>query len=155
MMRRHTGFTLIELMVVIAIVAIVASMSAPPILRWRTDAKLRGAVSNLRGDLELAKQRAIRENSFVAVLFTPDGYSIFVDNGASAGDWIEDADERQIRNRRLPAGVNILTPTSFSNDRTRFTGRGVAENTGTIFIENIRGNQFVISVNRLGRINLQ
>ncbi len=154
-MRRHAGFSLIELMVAIAIFAILASIAMPPLLRWRTDAKLRGAASNLRGDLELAKVRAIRENSFVAVLFRANGYTIFVDNGASAGDWIEDADERQLRNKQLPAGVNIIMPTSFTNNQTRFTGRGMAEITGTVVIENIRGNQLQISINRLGRIRLQ
>ena len=154
MMRKLTGCTLMELMVVMAIVAIVASIATPPLLRWRTDAKLRGAASNLRGDLELAKMRAIRENSFVAVLFSDSNYSIFVDNGASAGDWIQDADDRQLRNRQLPAGVNLIMPTSFTNDRTRFTGRGHCSPGATV-VKNSKAAAIRVSVNRLGGISLK
>ncbi len=155
MMRKHLGFSLLEVMVVMAIIFIIASIAMPPFLRWRTDAQLRGAASNLRGDLELAKLRAVRENSFVTVLFNANDYIIFVDNGASAGDWVEDADETQIRNGQLPEGVYIVMPTALADDRTRFDGRGTAENSGTIIIQNIRGKQKKISINRLGLINLQ
>ena len=155
MMRKHLGFSLLEVMVVMAIIFIIASIAMPPFLRWRTDAQLRGAASNLRGDLELAKLRAIRENSFVAVLFNANDYIIFVDNGTSAGDWVEDEDETQIRNGQLPEGVYIVMPTALADDRTRFNGRGTAENSGTIIVQNIRGKQKKISINRLGLINLQ
>ena len=155
--RRHNcrGFSLIELTVVVCIVAIIAAITTPPLLRWRTNAKLRGAASNLTGDLELAKMRAIRENSYVAVLFSNDGYTIFVDNGADAGDWIEDEDEALLRERTFPAGVSIKTPTSFSSDRTRFAGRGVPENTGTVTLLSASGQEKAINVNRLGKITLQ
>ena len=154
-MRKYSGFSLLEVMVVMAIIFIIASIAMPPFLRWRTDAPLRGAASNLRGDLELAKLRAVRENSFVTVLFNANDYIVFVDNGASAGDWVEDADETQIRNGQLPEGVYIVMPTALADDRTRFDGRGTAENSGTIIIQNIRGKQKKISINRLGLINLQ
>ena len=78
-MAKGKGFTLIELIVVICVIAIITSISMPPLLRWRTDANLRGAASNLAGDLEMAKVRAIRENAYVAVLLGSDGYTIFVD----------------------------------------------------------------------------
>jgi type IV fimbrial biogenesis protein FimT len=68
-MRKYSGFSLLEVLLVMAIIFIIASIAMPPFLRWRTDAQLRGAASNLRGDLEFAKLRAVRENSFVAVLF--------------------------------------------------------------------------------------
>jgi prepilin-type N-terminal cleavage/methylation domain-containing protein len=149
------GFSLIELMVVVSIFVIIAAITTPPLLRWRTNAKLRGAASNLTGDLELAKMRAIRENSYVAVLFSSDGYTIFVDNGADAGDWIEDEDEACLREKTLPAGVRLKMPTGFSNDRTRFAGRGIPENTGTVTLISLSGQEKEISVNRLGKITLE
>jgi prepilin-type N-terminal cleavage/methylation domain-containing protein len=154
-MRKYSGFSLLEVLLVMAIIFIIASIAMPPFLRWRTDAQLRGAASNLRGDLEFAKLRAVRENSFVAVLFNANDYIIFVDSGASPGDWVEDADEIQIKNSQLPEGVYIVMPTALADDRTRFDGRGTAENSGTIIIQNIRGKQKQISINRLGLINLQ
>ncbi len=154
-MRKHLGFSLIEVMFAMAIICIVSSFAMPPFLRWRTDAQLRGAASNLRGDLELAKIRAMRENSLVAVAFTARNYTIWVDNGASAGDWIADIDEFELRNRQLPEGIYIVVPTALANNRTRFNGRGTAENSGTLILQNIRGSQKRISVNRLGLIDLE
>lgn len=155
LMNNPSGFSLIELMAVIGIITIIASLTMPPLLRWRTAAKLRGAASNLMGDLELAKIRAIRENAYVAVLLSANGYTIFVDNGEDAGDWYEDDDETCLKETKLPAGVKIKMPTAFSSDRTRFVGRGVPENSGSVTLINQKGNQKIISVNRLGKINLQ
>jgi len=84
-MNNRLGFTLMELMVVIAILALVSAIGVPSLIGWRDDAKLRDAVSLLRGDLEMAKIRAVRENDFVAVLFNANGYTVFVDDGAGGG----------------------------------------------------------------------
>jgi len=128
-MRNNFGFTLIELLVIVAILAVLSSIATPAFLQWRSDAKLRDAVSSLRGDLEVAKLRAMRENEFVAVLFHNNNYLVFIDDGAGAGgvadNWILDRAERILRNRQMPAGVRIdLASTTFADDRTRLNGRG-------------------------------
>jgi Tfp pilus assembly protein FimT len=105
-----------------------AVIAVPNMISWRSEAKLRGASNNLRADLQMAKLRALREKAIVAVVFTTNGYSIFIDNGAgaNAGNWNLDTDESFLRNKQLPAGVSIALPTSFDspNNRTRFNGGG-------------------------------
>jgi hypothetical protein len=103
--------------------------------------------------------------TIVAVVFNANGYNIFIDNGAggNAGNWNLDANETVIRNRQLPAGVRIALPTTFDspNNRTRFDGRGfpdpatlsAAGQTGTLRLQNSKGQQMLITINRLGRIN--
>ena len=150
------GFSLIELMVVVAIVAIISSLTVPSFLRWRTDAKLRGAISNLKGDLELAKMMAIRENAFVVTRFKSDGnYVIFIDNGEFPGDWEEDPDEFRVRNRQLPSGISLDPATTLVQNRIRFAGRGVPDSSGDFVLANQRGNQLRVNVNLLGKITLQ
>jgi type IV fimbrial biogenesis protein FimT len=128
-MKKPNGFTVYELLTVIAIIAVLTAIATPNIISWRTEAKLRGALNNLRADLQMAKLRALREKAIVAVVFTADGYTIFLDNGANPGDWSLDADESILRNRQLPAGVTIVLPTTFDdpNNRTRFNGRGLPD----------------------------
>jgi prepilin-type N-terminal cleavage/methylation domain-containing protein len=159
-MRNNFGFTLIELLVIIAIIAVLSSLGTPSFLQWRSDAKLRDAVSSLRGDLEMAKLRAMRENEFVAVLFNTNNYLVFIDDGAGAGgvaeNWNRDGDERILRNRKLPAGVRIdLGTVTFDSNRTRFNGRGRIANQGQVKIVNTAGDQRTIDINnRFGRITV-
>ncbi|MEJ2545236.1 MAG: GspH/FimT family pseudopilin [Calditrichaceae bacterium] len=159
-MRNNFGFTLIELLVIVAILAVLSSIATPAFLQWRSDAKLRDAVSSLRGDLEMAKLRAMKENEFVAVLFNTNNYLVFIDDGTGAGgvaeNWNRDGDEKILRNRQLPAGVHIDSgSTTFASNRTRFNGRGRVGNQGVVTIVNKAGDQKIIDMNnRFGRITV-
>lgn len=164
-MKKQNGFTIYELLTVIGIIAVLAIIAAPNMISWRGELKLRGASNNLKADLQMAKLRAWREMTVVAVVFNANGYNIFIDNGAggNAGNWNLDADETVIRNRQLPAGVRIALPTTFDspNNRTRFDGRGLPDTatlsneglTGAVTLQNSKGNQMLVTINRLGRIN--
>jgi len=164
-MKKQDGFTIYELLTVIGIIAVLAIIATPNMISWRSEIKLRDASNNLRSDLQMAKLRALRDMTIVAVVFNANGYNIFIDNGAggNAGNWNLDADETVIRNRQLPVGVRIALPTTFDspNNRTRFDGRGfpdpatlsAAGLTGTVTLQNLKGQQMLITINRLGRIN--
>ena len=158
-MRNNSGFTILELMIVLALFAILTSFAVPSFLTWRSEAKLKSAASMIRGDLEMARSQAMRENSFVAVSFNTTNYVVFVDDGAGAGDsgdYIRHADERLLRSRQLPAGVTIdLVKTDFEDDQTRFNGRGRIGRTGKVIIVNSSGVERTIDANnRFGRITV-
>ena len=156
-MQKKAGFTILEIMIVIGIIAIVAAIALPNLFGSRSGANLRGTVENLRGDLNSAKMMAVRENAFVVVNFFSDRYDVFVDNGAGANaeNWTLDSDERRLVSRSMPTGVSIdLVATDFDSDRTRFNRRGLPENLGTVVVEAADGSQQQIQLNRLGRINI-
>jgi type II secretory pathway pseudopilin PulG len=148
-----------ELMVVIAMLAVISALALPSFAGWRNDAKLRDAVSLLRGDIEMAKLRAVREDDFVAILFDANGYSVFVDDGAGGdrGDWEIDPNEQVLQNRQLPAGVTIDVADSdmFENDRTRFNGRGRIGNPGIVKINAAGRRRELDMKNRFGRITIR
>ncbi len=83
-MQKKAGFTILEIMIVIGIIAIVAAIALPNLFGKRSGANLRGTVENLRGDLNSAKMMAVRENAFVVINFYSGSYEVFVDNGAGA-----------------------------------------------------------------------
>jgi len=156
MVSKKDGFSLFELLVVVAIIAVVSTIVAPHILGWRSSAKLRGAADNLMSDLEMAKIKAVKENNFVAILFNPGGYRVFVDK---ANFWTQDADEPLLKERRLPAGVSFdfAHPSwGFTNNRTRFNSRGRADlENGTAVVVNSSGGQRNVVVSTLGRIRVE
>jgi type IV fimbrial biogenesis protein FimT len=158
-----SGFSLMEVMIVVAIIAITAALALPNMIGKRADAKLQGAINNLKGDLNVAKSMAVRENANVVILFEADGYQVFVDNGEGLGgipnNWQQDGEERLLRNRRLPAGVSIdlAAPDHLDTDRTRFNERGLPHPAylGTITVVDGSDGQGKIEINRLGRLAVQ
>jgi type IV fimbrial biogenesis protein FimT len=157
----NKGFTILELAVAIAIATIMASFALPSFVNWQNSSRLRGAAVNLVGDLEVAKIRAIRENSPVVAQFSSENYTIFVDNGAdggTAGDGIRNGGEPLVKYRKLPAGVTVnSTGLTLADDRLRFNGKGQPPDVATIEtipLQNKVGRKNV-TINRLGTVRIQ
>ena len=147
-MKKSGGFSLFELLVVLAVVAVVSAIATPSILSWRSNAKLRGAAGNLKHDLELSKTKAVRERSPVTVTFLATHYQVtFTD---------KDGNLRTLRNRELPGGVRVdLGSTNFRDgDKTVFNGRGLPQ-AGSAVLVNNSGQQKTIIVSPLGRIRIE
>lgn len=157
-MRKPQGFTLLEALVVILLMTLISAFAAPNLISWHSKAKLKGAVNNLKGNLELARLKAIQANGPVAVNFAGSGYKIFRDNGESIG--VHDAGEEFFGISSLPKGVRIdLSSTTFADDglggkRTRFKGRGTAIS-GTVFLVNSKGTVKKVIVSSMGRIRTE
>ena len=146
-MHKNSGFTLMELMTTIAIIAVLAAIAVPNMIGWRSGTKLQGAVENLRGDLQWAKLKAVQS-----------GLSVTVDFSVSA-----DADKYQLsggglttRSRQLPSGVRIdLGGTDFNgNDHVTFNNRGYPINAGKVVVNSSGGKGREIVLNRVGSINI-
>lgn len=60
---RHSGFTLIELMISIVIFAILATLAGPSFVRYIADVRLRSASYDVAGALQFARSEAIKRNS--------------------------------------------------------------------------------------------
>lgn len=146
---------MMEVMIVMAIIAIVTAIGLPNFISWRVSHKLTGSTFNLRGDLESARLKSIKDNQCVGVIFTANDYTLFSDNGASPCDGVMDADESAILVRELPVGVSVdLANTTFAGNATWFNGRGLPGNQGTVRLKSEAGNRD-IAVNRVGRISTQ
>ena len=153
MVRRMEGFTFIELVMVISIFILLSAIATPSLLSWRSSAKLRGAAANLKGDMELAKLKAIQENDTVAIHFSTSSYQIFKDSVPRNGMY--DADEDLYGDRTLPAGVKIdLAKTNFDGECARFKGRGTAE-PGSAVLVNPKGTEKTVTVSGLGKITVK
>jgi type IV fimbrial biogenesis protein FimT len=69
----HHGFTLVELLVVVAIVAVSATLAAPSFAQMIANYRVRGAADGILGALNFARTEALRRNTPVAFALSSGG----------------------------------------------------------------------------------
>ena len=63
----QAGFTIVELMVIVGIIAISTVIAVPNYIRWNSTAQLKQATTELQGELNLARLSAMNRNRSVTV----------------------------------------------------------------------------------------
>ena len=76
MMRPHAGFSLIELMVSVAIIAILSAIAVPELRSMIQDSRIQAMAHNILNGLQLARTEAIRRNLPVEFDLVPAGVAV-------------------------------------------------------------------------------
>jgi prepilin-type N-terminal cleavage/methylation domain-containing protein len=131
------GFTLIELMVIIGIVAILSVVAIPNFRSWLPKTQTGSAAREILTTIQLAKMAAIKDSANVVVHFTPATGEclVFVDDGADGGtadDRVRNGGERLVRRYMAPPGVTLSLP-SFGSD-LEFSNRGLPTAGGDVSV---------------------
>ena len=153
-MRKNSGFTLMELIVVIVVLFILAVISVPIFLSWLPEYRLRSAADDLYAHLQHAKMQAIRNNNNWAVQFveSSNSYTIYSNyvNPATTGTAV-----RTINLSDHGSGVgygNGNAPQSatgaaapfnnvtYNNNWVVFNRRGMVNTLGYVYLSNNAGS---------------
>jgi type II secretion system protein H len=150
---KKTGFSLIELMIVIALIAIMAALAVPSWQKYRDNSNLKTAAREVMGEIFNAKQRAVEENH--------DGYRLGFsivnnnyglsrtepDTGVTVTLWTKSlADSGN--------GVHIES-VNFTGSIVSFNKRGTTSSLGSVVLGNGFGSAARIAVNITGRTRVE
>jgi type IV fimbrial biogenesis protein FimT len=168
--RTPSGYTLVELLVTLAVVAILVTTALPALTDLVDSQRLRTTAQQIATDLRYARSEAIKRHADI-----PIGVSF-----ASGSDWcygisqqlpcdcheqdwqspdaclLDLAHERQLHTAASDARAQIeLLDVSFSHEQTtQFDPlRGIA-NAGTISLRSARGKHLNVVVSTLGRVRI-
>lgn len=116
--NRAAGFTLIELMVTIAVLAIIVSIAAPNVSTQLANQKVKATTATLTNALQEAKAESVIRRQSIKLVYN--------NNGSAAGNIkIEDANNKVIANysynkdiNLLPASANITFKPSKRTDKS-------------------------------------
>jgi type IV fimbrial biogenesis protein FimT len=87
--RRHSGFTMMELLMVIVIVAVLASIAIPSFRYVTNSNRIATEVNGLLGDLQFARSQAVKEGQTVTVCASAGpNYTACSNNSNWAAGWI-------------------------------------------------------------------
>ena len=125
-MQKKSGFTLIQLTIVIALLAILTAVGVPNFLSWLPKYRLKSAARDLYSNLHLAKMSAIKANKNCMVNYyeNPDRYMVDLLN-------------KTIRLSDYKSGITFQGPNSqtFAVATITFNSRG-SSNSGYAYLSN-------------------
>jgi type IV fimbrial biogenesis protein FimT len=156
---QECGFTLIELMVTVAVLAVLIAAATPNIISVINSNRLTTHANELVASLQQARMEALRRNASVTVCRTTNGAAC----DAGAGNWtgwltVAAANGEVLRSSTAKAPVQISSPASsitFRADGLAWDAAGLVANDITVCIPtaNPATNKRVVSIGTGSRIS--
>lgn len=158
--RRQRGLTLLEVMVVVAITAIVAAAAAPSLKAMVDSRRLDSATTRLAADLQLARSEAIARNRPLRLsIFTGAGASCWIVHSGAPADCRCSGDAGAVCAGEARAIKSVVLAT---DERISVAGNvasivfdplhGTSTPTGTLRLVGARGHSVHHIVNVVGRV---
>jgi type IV fimbrial biogenesis protein FimT len=162
--KSEHGFTMVEVMIVMAVLAILATFAIPAYMSWRPNFHLKGAARDLLSNFQKAKIQAVKNRTNCVIDFSGGGgYTLFLD--ADEDFTLDTADETTILEVNWAENYKgSLTSISdnfdaSTNNAIAFQTRGLPEKQdgiggGTVTLQNTNGKQLRVIISDTGAIRI-
>ena len=135
------GFSLVEMLVVIAVMAVLLIIAMPNIVQFSSGFKLGGAAREVATDLQYARLLAVKENRDIRVDFSSNSYQVVRVNGGTV-----------VKSRSFSTDYSNVT-LSFTTSSVTFYSRG--NSSGNTVYVSIPGRTKNVTVAPTGRVKIQ
>jgi prepilin-type N-terminal cleavage/methylation domain-containing protein len=154
MKRACRGFSLIELLIAMALVAIVAAIAVPQFQRYSTNTDLKTAAREVMGDFFNARQMAVENTAIIyRITFTVAGNSYVLSRSTPPAAW-ENVWPNPKSLASFGSGISLYNVNFSGGAVVNFQKRGTVS-AGTLILRNRLGSMAVITVNITGRTYVQ
>jgi type IV fimbrial biogenesis protein FimT len=163
--QKNTGFTLVELMIAIAIIAILAVLAAPSFRDTLQSQRVEGAAEALMAALHNAKAEAVKTNAEMRIVFMPDSTGDILDTWCygmtKAGDATCDCRVDADASNDCAAG-SVVQSTEYANVTIQFNSsnsrlfkplRGTS-GSGTVAFDGGNNKKLGVTTSGLGRVRI-
>lgn len=162
-MRKKSGFTLIELIIVIGMISLLTSIAIPAVMKWLPNYRLKAAARDLYSNMQKAKMEAVKSNKdvligFVVGTYDPAGgigsYRVFVDDSPANG--VFDVGEQILVQVNMPKNVSLYY-NNFTGNTAGYNSRGLPwiYNLGSVRFQNNNSRYYQASLSFAGNVKIK
>ncbi|MGM0672827.1 MAG: pilus assembly FimT family protein [Pseudomonadota bacterium] len=162
MRRQSSGFTLVELIITISVMAILAGIAAPSFLQSIDNRRLSGAAEAVKNGMHVGRSQAFQRSieTCLRIDGAADSQWIVVEAGGCASNACANGTDDCLMQTRSSEFPGVATGTDFSEARFDPV-RGTVQNflddnaaLGTVELTSSRGSRLDVQLNLMGRARI-
>ena len=152
--KQVKGFSLTELMIVIAILGIVSAIAAPKFNTYRQNTDLRKAARNLSSDISYWRQRAVADNVCYRITFNQaaNNYTVKGETTSGSGAYADLVPAVTKSPSDISGGSVIISNVGLLNQWITFQPRGTMDSGSVTLQHTIRLSTATITTYFTGRV---